>query len=365
MRVYLDWNATSPPLAEAIDAMAETAKRAWGNPSSVHGEGRLARSVVEDARAWVGKLAGADPRDVTFTASATEANNLALVSALAACEGTLVTSRLEHPSVTKVAERFASRARWVRVRPEGVIDLEDLSRALGEGPVAVVALQAVNQETGVIQPLREAIALAQNAGAWVHVDAAQAWGKVPVSLEGVSSASMAPHKFRGPKGIGALITAPHVKVSPLLLGGSQEKGVRPGTVDPLLAAGLGVAARHALTGPARYEKLATLRDSLEAALVALGGAVNGVGPRAPHVSSVAFSKWRGPELIAALDLEGVACSSGSACSAGTAEPSPVLLAMHDPRRASASVRLSMGETTTKQDMLFAVEAFETVISRLM
>ncbi len=365
VRVYLDWNATAPPLDEVILAMADISKRAWANPSSVHGEGRRARAVVEDARAFVGELAGVDPRDVTFTSSATEANNLALTSALAAREGAIVTSRLEHPSITKVAERHASRARWVRALPDGLIDLEDLSRALSEGPVAVVALGAVNQETGVIQPLREVMRMAQTVGAWLHVDAAQAWGKLAVDLDRVASACVAPHKFRGPKGIGALVTAPHVKLSPLLVGGSQEKGVRPGTVDPSLAAGLGVAARHATSGPSRYEAVREHRDRLEAALVELGGQVNGSAPRAPHVTSVAFSKWHGPELVAALDLEGVACSSGSACSAGTADPSPVLVAMHDATRASSSVRLSMGETTTSADVQSALEAFARVLSRLM
>ncbi len=365
VRVYLDWNATAPPLEEVIEAMAETSKRAWANPSSVHGEGRRARAIVEDSRASVGALAGVDPRDVTFTSSATEANNLALTSALATREGAIITSRLEHPSITKVAERHASRARWVRALPSGVIDLEDLERALAQGPVAVVALQAVNQETGVIQPVREVMRMSQNRGAWLHVDAAQAWGKLAIDLDGVASASVAPHKFRGPKGIGALVTAPHVKLAPLLVGGSQEKGARPGTIDPCLAAGFGVAAKHAMDGPSRVAGLRSLRDRLETALVELGGQVNGSAPRAPHVSSVAVSKWRGPELVAALDLEGVACSSGSACSAGTADPSPVLVAMYHPERASSSVRLSMGETTTATEVQNAIDAFTRVLSRLM
>ncbi len=361
-RVYLDWNATTPPLAEVVEAMMRAATLSWANPSSVHGEGRRARGVVEDARAAVGHLAGADPRDVVFTSGATEANNLALTSALAAREGLFVTSRLEHPSVTRVAERFASRVRWLRVTREGAIDLEDFARAMDASSVAVVALQAVNHETGVIQPLREVIDLARARGAWMHVDAAQAWGKVAIDTTGASSVSVAPHKFRGPKGIGALALAQGVKLSPLLVGGAQEKGVRPGTVDPALAAGFAVAARHAAS-TLPYERLGTLRDVLEETLIAMGAQVNGAG-RAPHVTSLAFSSWRGPELVAALDLEGVACSSGSACSAGTAEPSPVLDAMLGEARAASSVRLSMGETTSPEDIAFAISAFKRVCGRL-
>lgn len=363
-RVYMDWNATAPPLEAALDAMRDVAKRAWANPSSVHGDGRAARAVVEDARDAVAVLTGASARDVVFTSGATEANNLALTSALAAREGTLVTSRLEHPSVTKLAERFASRTRWLAVLPSGRIDLADLDRALGEGPVAAVAIQSVNQETGVIQPLRDAIALTRAAGVWLHADLAQSLGKVEDDSLGATSRSVAPHKFRGPKGIGALVLAPGAKLSPLAVGGSQEKGLRPGTVDASLAAGFGVAAKHAVTGPARYTAVAALRDALEEPLVAMGALRNSSAPRAPHVSSLAFPGWVGPELVAALDLEGVSAASGSACSAGTADPSPVITAMHGEDRARASLRLSLGELSTREDIEAALRAFRLVLARL-
>jgi len=397
-RVYLDWNATTPPLDEVVEAMARAAHDAWANPASVHEDGRRARAHVEAARARVADLAGADPRDVILTAGGTEANNLAVRSFLAppaaagearrgeAGEaeerggrpaaarsagrgGALITSRLEHPSVTRVAEahaRAGGAVRWLAIDPRGAIDPDDLARALGEGDAALVALQAVNHETGVVQPIAEAIALASARGVPVHVDAVQAFGRVAVAaLEGAATRSLAGHKIRGPKGIGALITRPRVAVEPILVGGAQERGVRPGTVDAVAAAGLAVAAAHARAGPARYARIAELRDRLEAALLAMdpGARVNGGGARAPHVTNVSFSRWAGAELVAALDLEGVSASSGSACSAGTVDPSPVIAAMHGEARARSAVRLSLGESTGEDDVALALAAFGRVLSR--
>lgn len=368
MRVYLDWNATTPPAAEVLDAMRDAAARAWANPASVHGDGRRARAVVEDARAEVAALGGVDPRDVVLTSGGTEANNLALRSAFAGGEArVLVTSRLEHPSVTRVAEALEAegraRVRWVAVTEAGTIDLRDLDRALGEGAVALVTVQAVNHETGVVQPVAEVIARAHAAGARVHVDAVQAWGRVQV-VEGADTMALAGHKIRGPKGMGALLTRPGVRVLPVLLGGAQEKGVRPGTVDPVLAAGLGAAARRARTSAGAWANVAGKRDAIEAALVGIGGRVVGDrGERAPHVSTLVWPGWLGAELVAALDLEGVSVSSGAACSAGTVEPSPVLAAMLGERDAARGVRVSLGEETTDEDVRVAVEAFERVIGR--
>ncbi|HEX3346243.1 MAG TPA: cysteine desulfurase family protein [Polyangiaceae bacterium] len=370
-RVYLDWNATTPPLPEVVQAMADAAREAWGNPSSVHAFGRAARARVEDAREAVARLAGSDPRDVVLTSGGTEANNLALRSAFAEAGGVLVTSRLEHPSVAKVAEALEregkTRVRWLRVLPGGAVDVEDLARALAEGDVRLVALQAVNAETGVLQPVREAIAMAHRAGARVHVDTVQSFGRADDVAEQADSRSLAAHKMRGPKSIGALITRPALPVAPVLLGGSQERGVRPGTVDPVAAAGLAVAARRAASSPARWAALAPLRDTLEAGLLraATGGArVNGSGAaRAPHVTSVAFRGWSSPELVAALDLEGVAASGGSACSAGTAAPSTVLSAMGDDDAATSTLRFSLGEETTADDVAVALEAAARVLAR--
>ena len=370
-RVYLDWNATTPPLEAVAEAMAAAAREAWGNPSSVHAFGRAARARVEEAREAVASLGRCDPRDVVLSGGGTEANNLALRSAFArGGGGVLVASRLEHPSVARVAEALEregrARVRWVRVRREGTVDIEDVERALGEGQVRLVALQAINAETGVVQPVREVVAMARRAGALVHVDAVQAFGRGEDVCEEADTRSLAAHKMRGPKSIGALLVRPGLHIEPVLLGGSQERGIRPGTVDPVGAAGLAAAARHARTSPARWSALAPLRDALEAGLLALakGARVNGAGARrAPHVASVAFPGWSSPELVAAFDLEGVAASGGSACSAGTAEPSSVLAAMGDDEAATCSVRFSLGEETTAEDVEAALAAAKTVLSR--
>ncbi len=370
-RVYLDWNATTPPLAGVVEAMAEAARDAWGNPSSVHAFGRAARARVEEGREAVAKLARCDPRDVVLTSGGTEANNLALRSAFAREGGVLVASRLEHPSVARVAEALESegkaRVRWLRVLPGGTIDLEDLALALSEGDVRLVALQSVNAETGVLQPVREVIAMAHRAGTRVHVDTVQSFGRSDDVAEEADTRSLAAHKMRGPKSLGALITWPGLPGAPVLLGGSQERGVRPGTVDPVAAAGLAAAARHAVSSHARWAALAPLRDRLEAGLLRdarPGSRVNGaVAARAPHVTSVAFPGWSSPELVAALDLEGVAASGGSACSAGTAEPSTVLSAMGDPEAATSTIRFSLGEETTDDDVDLALAATARVLAR--
>lgn len=359
--IYLDWNSTTPPLPEAVEAMARAAKGAWGNPESVHGHGRAARAVVEDARLAVAELAGADPRDVIFTSGGTEANNLAIRAWHAEKGGVVMMPRTEHPSVTKLAQQIP--VRFFDVGASGRADMYQLERDMAQFPVTVVALQAVSQETGVIQPVREAIELAHAKGARVHVDAIQAWGKIEETGAGADSRSVAPHKFRGPKGVGALVLGCGAKVQPIYAGGAQERGMRPGTIDAALCAGFAVAARHARSGPARYAKLAPLRDALEGRLTALGGVRNGIGERAPHVLSIAFDGWSGPELVAALDLEGVSIASGSACSAGTHDPPSVIVAMHGEARARSSVRVSMGELTTDGEIERAARAFERVLSR--
>jgi cysteine desulfurase len=372
IRAYLDWNATTPPLPEVIEAMSAAAREAWGNPSSPHATGRFARARVEEAREAVATLAACDPRDVVLTSGGTEANNLALRGALGVAGGRVLTSRMEHPSVARVAEALeregVATVRWVAVRADGTLDLDDLERALSEGPVRVVTVQAVNPETGVVQPVQDVLALARRVGAAVHVDAVQAFGRGIDTAAGSDTRSLAAHKIRGPKSIGALLTRPGAALHPVLVGGSQERGLRPGTVDPVAAAGLAVAARHSLTSPPRWLALGPLRDTLERGLAGLwpGARVNGAtARRAPHVTSMAFPGWQGTELVAALDLEGVAVSAGSACSAGTAEPSPVLIAMGDAEAARASVRFSLGEETRAVDVEFVLRAAARVLSRAL
>jgi len=372
--IYFDWNATTPPLAEVIDAMREAAREAWGNPSSIHGTGRAARAQVESAREAVAELVGADPRDVVLTSGGTEANNLAIRSAFAEMprdlRRVLITSRLEHPSVTRVAEALeregAARVLWVVVREDGRLDLDSLDAALADADVGLVTVQAVNHETGVVQPVSDVIRKvgthARNPH--VHVDAVQAFGRLDVAtIAQADTIALAGHKIRGPKGIGALVARLGVRLSPLMFGGAQERGLRPGTLDPVAAAGLAVAARHARTSAPRYLSVAPLRDKLEARLVALGGRRVGTAPRAPHVANLAFGRWPGAELVAAFDLEGLAVSSGSACSAGTIEPSPVVTSMLGAELARSCVRFSLGEDATLQSVDAAIAIAERVLGR--
>jgi cysteine desulfurase len=372
MTVYLDWNATTPPLDEVLEVMQHVARECWANPASVHAWGRRARHEVEKARACVGERVGADPRDVVFTSGGTEANNLALRSAFSSQTGMLVTSRLEHPSVTRVAEALEREGRakihWLRVTPEGSLDLDELQQVLANSQVRLVTVQAVNHETGVVLPVQEVLRLAHTRGVAVHVDAVQALGRVEEFGQGADTLCVASHKLRGPKGIGALVVSPQARtrgleLSALLLGGSQERGLRPGTLDPVAASGFGVAAGRSAGGPDRYAKLLPVHEAFERSLAALGLEVNGKGTRAPHVTNVWVRSWEGVELAAALDLEGVCVSSGSACSAGTSELSPVLSAMHGPERARQSIRISMGETTTWAEMELALEVLDRVLHR--
>jgi cysteine desulfurase len=363
MGVYLDWNATAPPLDEVIEVMARTARDTWGNPASVHGIGRAARDVVETAREEIAALVRASARDVIFTSGGTEANNLALRNAPA-----LVTSWLEHPSVTRVAELLEAEGRpvrWLPVPTDGRLTEDALSVALRGLPNgAVVAVSAVQHETGVIQPLGALAEVARRAGAGFHVDAVQAVGKLPAEsfADAADTLSVAAHKIRGPKGIGALIHRPDRAPRPLLVGGSQERGRRPGTVDAAAAAGFRVAAGWARSAWQQRMRLAKLRDELERQLCAWGALPNGAeARRVEHVSHVSFPAHAGDELVAALDLLGVAVASGSACSAGTSEPSKAITAMVGRERARGAVRVSLGETTTEQDIEQALRAFRQVL----
>lgn len=359
---YLDWNATTPPLPEAVAAMTGALAAGWGNPSSVHAAGRRARAVIEETREALAAAVGVHARDVAFTGSGTEANNLALHDATG-----LVVSRLEHPSITRLAEALEARGRpvvWLPVAESGVVDVEAIAPALARlPPGSRVALMAANHETGVIQPVARAAELAHAAGARLHVDAVQAFGKLDrASWDGADSVAVAAHKLRGPKGIAALGWREGGAPAPLLLGGAQQRGLRPGTLDAVAAAGFLAVLRQIGDAPARYAALAPLRDQLAAALGDVAR-VNGTGPRLPHVLDVSITGWRGDELVAALDLLGVFVSSGSACSAGTTEASPVVTAMLGVERARSAVRVSLGDATTRADVERAIDAFHRVLAR--
>jgi cysteine desulfurase len=382
-RVYLDWNATTPPHPDVLAAMHEAARIGWGNPSSLHQAGRAAKAIVEKARETLGHLMGFCARDIVFTSGGTEANNLALWRPFLGADGplgagTCITSRLEHPSIVAVVEALEAsgvRAVWLDVPASGRIDPETVARALAESRAGnstpcLVAVQAVNHETGVVQPIADIAALVEKAHAELHVDAVQAAGRLPASAwQGAHSVAVAAHKMRGPKGVGALLFRGGITVRPLLRGGGQERGFRPGTVDPVAAAGFGAAAARAELGPDRYIQVGRLRDRLESHFIELGERLtraplrNGDGERAPHVANWSWPGWAGDELAAALDLEGVCVSAGSACAAGTPEPSRVIAAMAGEARAKSALRVSLGEETTLEDVEQAILAFDRVLTR--
>lgn len=361
--VYLDWNATTPPHPSVLEAMWAASGDAWGNPASIHSVGRRARDVVEQLRELLARSLGADARDVIFTSGGTEANNLALANALG-----IVTSRIEHPSVVRSAERLAARGvpvEWVNVQSNGEVDVEEIEASLRRVPEgSIVAVMAVNHETGVIQPLEEVLRRVRAHGARLHVDAVQSLGKIDSpALREVDSIAVAAHKFRGPKGIGALVWrgSPSL-LRPVLVGGPQERGLRPGTLDATLAAGFHAALERAAESVAACAALGPLRDRLERELEPIARPNFAKSNRVGHVASLAVEGWRGDELVAALDLEGIQISSGSACSAGSSEPSAVLSTMFDRDRARSSVRVSLGETTSRADIDEAISAFRRVIS---
>ena len=375
--IYLDWNATAPPAPEVMEAISRAAEHGWANPASVHGAGRMARKHIEGARERVAELLSVDPRDVILTGGGTEANNLALrgvfnEAALAREQRpVLVTSAIEHPSILGTAALLEARgAIIVRLpAPGGRVSVDALGVALDAHGTSVrlVSIQAVNHETGVLQPIEDIKRLCDARGILFHSDAVQYVGRLPErALGGIDLVSIAAHKLRGPKGVGALVTKCGLKLTALFGGGAQERGVRPGTQDPIACAGFEAALRRVPVMRHRFDALSALRETLHHGLRELDGELscNGEGwPRAPHVLNVSFGSWKGPELCAALDLEGVAVSSGAACSAGTAEPSPVISHAWGRARATSAVRMSLGETTTAEEIQRTLAVFQRVLSR--
>lgn len=363
--IYLDWNSTSPPHPNVLEAMRRAASVAWANPASVHGLGRKAKQLVESVRELAAESIGAHPRDLVFTSGGTEANNWALNRVAG-----LVVSRLEHPSITKQAERLADsgcKVRWVTPTEKGQINPATVRDALRDMPrLSVVAAMAVNHETGVIQPVEAIAEVAHELGAFVHVDAVQALGKLSAGAwKAWDTVTVAGHKIRGPKGVGVLAwRSPRPIPSPLVVGGGQERGLRPGTVDPVSIAGFGAALERLDEYAKAQEGLVGLRDKLEAGLADIMQPNTDSGTqRLGHVSSLFALGWPAEELVAAMDLEGVCISAGSACAAGSAEVSPVIQAMLGTARARSTVRVSLGELTTAAEIDAVVEAFHSVIRR--
>jgi cysteine desulfurase len=377
-RVYLDYNATAPLRPEARAATLE-ALDVLGNPSSIHAEGRRARAIVEEARRAVAALAGAEPRGVVFVSGGTEAANLALTPAIQAPGRKTPLTRLimsagEHPSVLR-GHRFAPDAAEIApLKADGRLDLDALAELLLRGDGApMLALQAANNETGVLQPVADAAALVHAAGGIVVCDSVQLPGRVNLSAatSGADFVFLSAHKFGGPKGAGALIAMrPDILIeAPVLRGGGQERGARAGTENVAAIAGFGAAARLAAAETeGEAMRLAALRDRLERRLretapdaVVFGAAA----PRLPNTLAFAAPGAAASTLLIALDLAGVAVSSGSACSSGKVTPSHVLAAMGIvPGLAGGAIRVSLGWASRDEDVNRFVVAFDEAMAGL-
>ena len=373
-RVYLDWNATTPLRPEAKAAMA----RAWdisGNPSSVHAEGREARRLVEDARAIVARAVGGEPQNVVFTSGGTEANSLALTSGLRR-DGPpvhrLLFSAIEHVSVLGGGRFPAGMIDTIGVTRSGVVDLEHLRTMLADGPPALVSVMLANNETGAIQPIAEAAGIVHAAGGLLHVDAIQAFGKIPVDLASTSAdlLTLSAHKLGGPKGAGVLVLAEGLSgFEPLLRGGGQEQGRRAGTENVAAIAGFGAATNAAMaTRDQDAARIQGLRDRFEFGLRQTPGAIvfSDDVRRLPNTVLFSAPGLKAETAVIGFDLAGIGVSSGSACSSGKVQPSHVLQAMgFGAELAQGAVRLSMGWSTSETDIESALEAWRKLADSLL
>jgi cysteine desulfurase len=376
-RIYLDWNATAP-LRPQARAAALTALDSSGNPSSVHAEGRAARRLIEEAREKVAALVAVERRNVVFTSGGTEANMLALTPASGPdgkAPDRLLISALEHPSVLAGGRFAAAAVQRVPATGDGRIDLAALADALAalEGRRALVSLMLANNETGVVQPVSEAARLTHEAGGVLHVDAVQAAGRIPCDINAIGAdlLTLSGHKIGAPKGVGAVVRrdAGVPFPAPLIKGGGQERGARAGTENVAGIAAFGAAATAALMDlSAEAGNMRALRDRLEAGLRSVSPdlVVFGAGAeRLPNTTLFALNGMKAETAVIAFDLEGVAVSSGAACSSGKVQPSHVLAAMGvPPELARAAVRVSLGPTTTQSEIDRTIQAWIRISSVL-
>ncbi|HEY0236601.1 MAG TPA: cysteine desulfurase family protein [Afipia sp.] len=379
-RVYLDWNATAPLRSEARAAMSRSFDLI-GNPSSVHSEGRAARRIVEAARASIATATGSDARNVIFTSGGTEANVLALmpslrVPSLRAKSGEAVTrlivSAIEHPSVLAGGQFDQSEVLLAPVSPSGVLDLERLAAMLSGQPPALVSVMLANNETGAIQPIAEIAAVVQAHGGLLHVDAVQALGKIYININDLNAdlLTLSAHKVGGPKGVGALVLGEGLKgFEAVLRGGGQEKGRRAGTENVPGIAGFGAATEATLKSlqPA-MARMAKLQRMLEAGLKSVCDVTvfSTDAQRLPNTTLFSAPGMKAETAVIAFDLEGIAVSSGSACSSGKVQPSHVLAAMGVPASlAQGAVRLSLGWETSEAEVNYVLEAWRTLSSVLL
>jgi cysteine desulfurase len=380
--IYLDHNATTPIDPLVVEAMARAWRDGGANPASQHAPGRRARRMLEEAREGILELLGAktggmDADQLIFTSGGTEANNLLLQGLIAQHEpGDLFISPFEHPSIRGAAELLRERHVNVRVLPwaeefwRGLIDIESRDAVL------VVSFMLANNETGAIFPLEDIVQTCGCYGAHIHTDAVQAIGKIPVHFRelGVDALTVAPHKFHGPLGIGGLVLRHGVKLQPLFYGGFQQSGLRPGTENVALAVGFHEALKLAVSElPERAARMAALRDQLERSLKEGCGRqeclphviVGENSPRLPNTSCVSFPGLDRQALVMALDMAGVACSTGSACASGSSEPSPTLIAMGLPTDViHGAIRLSLGAFTTAEEVAEASRRIINAVKHL-
>ena len=374
-RVYLDWNATTPLRPEARAAMAA----AWdfcGNPSSVHAEGRQARRLVEEARAAIADAVRALPRNVVFTSGGTEANALALTPGLRRGSGLpverLLVSAIEHTSVL-AGGRFPTEAiGTIGVNSSGLLDLDRMRAMLERGPPALVSVMLANNETGAVQPVAEAAEIIHAAGGLLHVDAIQVLGKIPFDINALNAdlVTVSGHKIGGPKGVGAVALAEGVRgLEPWLRGGGQELGHRAGTENVAGIAGFGAAAKAAMgVRESDAIRLESLRNRLERGLRETTGAIvfSGDVPRLPNTTLFTVPRLKAETAVIGFDLEGIAVSSGSACSSGKVQPSHVLKAMgFGPEIAEGAVRLSLGWSTSPADIDRCLKAWRKLAGTLL
>jgi cysteine desulfurase len=374
-RIYLDNSATTQVAELVVEAMLPCFRKNYGNASSVHLFGQEARGIVEDARRSVAALLGADMKEVVFTSGGTESDNWALWGVL---RGTnrpgnhIITTKIEHPAILatcKAMEAAGAEITYVPVDASGRVDPLVIEAAIRETTLLISVMHA-NNETGVIQPIKEIAEIAHRRGVLLHTDAVQSAGKIPVDVKDldVDLLSLSGHKIHGPKGIGALFIRKGTRLAPFMTGGSQERKRRAGTENVPAIAGFGAAARLAAERLVEMQsRVAALRDHFEQQIMEQipGARINGTASRLPNITNISFDRLEGEAAIIALDLEGVAASTGSACASGSLEPSHVLMAMGlRPEVVQGSLRFSLCYYNTEEEIGRAFQTLDAVIKRL-
>jgi cysteine desulfurase len=377
MRVYFDYNATTPLSPEVLDALIGTSRDIFGNASSVHHFGQQAKAALDQSRSALAALLNADPSEIIFTGGGTESDNFAIRGAADALEPSgrrhLVASAIEHEAVLNTLKALSRRGWQTTLIPltaSGIVDPERVRAAVTDD-TALVSVMHANNEIGTIQPIAEIAALAHERGALMHTDAVQSAGKIPVDVRalGVDLLSLSAHKFNGPKGAGVLWVKRGTRMQPILTGGKHERSRRAGTENVPGIAGMGVAAAQARAKmAAEGMRVGALRDRLEAGILreVSGTQTNGSREhRVPNTTNISFDHVEAESLLIALDLEGIAVSTGSACSSGTLEPSHVLRAMGLPApRTQSSLRFSLGLFSTDAEVDRVIEVLPRLVEKL-